>query len=119
MPDFSHSSFEQVVMERLVQLQNSINTIHQKVMATSTDLSALTTEVANNTAVVASVQTLIQNLATAVQNAGTDPAALAALVTQLQTNDAALAAAVVANTPAASSTPADLRTASSVASPTM
>lgn len=65
------------------------------------DLSALQNEVANNTTVEASAITLIQGLAAQITAAGTDPAKLAAIVTQLSTNDTQLAAAVAANTPAA------------------
>lgn len=64
------------------------------------DLSALQAEVQNNTSVEQSAITLLNGLAAQLAAAGTDPAALAAIVTQLQTNDAALAAAVAANTPA-------------------
>lgn len=67
----------------------------------ATDLSTLTAEVTNNTNVTASVLALIQNIEQELTDAGTDPAALAALVQTLQTNDTALAAAVTANTPAA------------------
>jgi hypothetical protein len=70
----------------------------------ATDLDSLTAEVTNNTSVEQSAITLIGNLAAAITAAGTDPVALAALVSQLQTNDKALAAAVTANTPAAPAT---------------
>jgi hypothetical protein len=74
----------------------------------SVDISALTAEVANNTAVDASVIQLVQNLVaeiTAISGNSTDGAtqtALNALVATLQNNDAQIAAAVVANTPAPS-----------------
>jgi hypothetical protein len=68
------------------------------------DLSALQTEVTNNTTVEQSAITLINGLAAQITAAGTDPVALGALVTQLQTNDAALAQAVAANTAAGSPT---------------
>ena len=70
------------------------------------DITALTAEVANNTTVEASVVALVQSLAAqlaALANNTADAAtqtALNALVTQLQSNDASLAAAVTANTPA-------------------
>jgi hypothetical protein len=70
-------------------------------------LTALQTEVANNTTVEQSAITLINGLAAQITAAGTDPVALGNLVTTLQANDAALAAAVAANTvaaPAAAST---------------
>jgi hypothetical protein len=70
-------------------------------------LDGLTAEVARNTSVEQSALTLIQGLAQQLKDAGTDPARLAALQTQLQANDDALAAAVAANTaaPDASSNP--------------
>jgi hypothetical protein len=74
----------------------------------SVDITALTAEVANNTAVDASVIQLVQNLVaeiTTISGNSTDGAtqtALNALVATLQNNDAQIAAAVVANTPAAS-----------------
>ena len=63
-------------------------------------LDPLTAEVANDTTVEASVLTLINGLAAQIAANTVNPVALQALVTQLQTNDAAIAAAVVANTPA-------------------
>jgi C4-dicarboxylate transporter len=72
------------------------------------DLTALTTEVANNTTVDGSIVTLLDNIVTQLQaiEAGSGDAAtqtaLNALVTTLQNNDVGIAAAVVANTPAAS-----------------
>jgi hypothetical protein len=71
------------------------------------DLTTLTAEVANNTAVDASVEQLLTNLTAqiaALANSTSDPTtqtALNGLVTTLQNNDTAIAAAVVANTPAA------------------
>jgi hypothetical protein len=67
-----------------------------------TDLTGLTAQVASNTTVVGSALTLINGFAAQLAAAGTDPVALAALQTQLNTSDTALAAAVAANTPAAS-----------------
>ena len=70
------------------------------------DLTSMTAEVANNSSVTGSVVTLLNNL-TAIIKAippSTDPvtqAALDQLSTTLTANDAAAAAAVVANTPAA------------------
>ena len=61
----------------------------------------LTTEVANNTTVEKSALALIQGFAAQLAAAGTDPAKLQALRDTLAANDAELAAAVTANTPAA------------------
>lgn len=65
------------------------------------DLTAITAQVAQNTTVEESAVTLIKGLAAQIQAAGTDPAALQALVTQLNGSATDLAAAVAANTPAA------------------
>ena len=70
------------------------------------DLTKITAEVANNTAVDASIEQLVQNLAAQIAAipVSTDPvtqAALDQLTSTLTTNDAAIAAAVTANTPAA------------------
>lgn len=64
----------------------------------------LTAAVARQTTVTKSALTLIQNLAAAITAAGTDPAKLAALTAALNANDDELAAAVLANTPAAPAT---------------
>jgi hypothetical protein len=97
-----------------------LNTIHanQRVMISmlqhitaqenkmAVSLSALTAEVANNTTVTGSVVTLLNNL-TAIIKAippSSDPAtqaALDALTATIAANDAAVAAAVTSNTPAA------------------
>lgn len=67
----------------------------------SAELDALTTQVTENTNVENSAVQLIQNIAAQLQAAGTDPAALQALHSQLKASADALAAAVTANTPAA------------------
>lgn len=91
--------------ERQIQQHNETMRMLYRILgkesSMGTQLDALTAEVTNNTSVEQSAITLIQNIATELAAAGTDPVALAALVTKLQTNDAALAAAVTANTPAA------------------
>lgn len=101
---------EEITLLRLIssrQIQQHKETMRvlyrilRKANSMATDLDTLTAEVTNNTSVEQSAITLIQNIATELAAAGTDPVALAALVTKLQTNDAALAAAVTANTPAA------------------
>lgn len=65
------------------------------------DLTALTAEVARNTAVDESAITLLNGLAAQLAAVATDPAAVLALSAQLSASSDALAAAVVANTPAA------------------
>lgn len=69
-------------------------------------LDALTAQVAQTVTVEQSAITLIQGISAQLAAAGTDPAALANLQTQLNTSATALAAAVAANTPSAPTTPA-------------
>lgn len=64
------------------------------------ELDALTAQVTANTDAEASAIQLLTNLHDLLVAAGTDPAKLTALTTQLQTSKEALAAAIVANTPA-------------------
>ncbi len=69
------------------------------------DLARITADVAAETTVVDSVKTLLDQLTAAIGAIHTeDPAtqvALDALATQIETNSAALSAAVAANTPPA------------------
>ncbi len=68
-------------------------------------LAPLSQAVAANTSVIGSAITLIQGIAAQITAAGVDPVALGDLVTQLGTDDAALAAAVAANIPVTPATP--------------
>lgn len=63
------------------------------------DLTAITREVQENQDAVQSAIVLLNQLSELIRQNATDPAALAALADQLNTNSEALAAAVVANTP--------------------
>ena len=65
------------------------------------DLSALAAEVARDNEVNTSAATLIAGLAAQVEATKGDPAAVQALADALRAQSDALAAAVVANTPAA------------------
>jgi hypothetical protein len=69
---------------------------------TMADLAPLTAAIASNTTVIGSALTLINGFAAQLAAAGTDPTKLADLAASLKTSDDALAAAVAANTPAAS-----------------
>jgi hypothetical protein len=95
-------------LDRMIDMLNQILKVNQ--MA-AVNLAAITNGVTNNTSVLASCIQLMQNLAAAVAAIppSTDPvtqAALDALTATLVANDAAAAAAVVANTPAAPGGPA-------------
>jgi hypothetical protein len=74
--------------------------------AVSTQLDALTVQVAANVSAEQSAITLIQGLAAEIAAHANDPAAITALSNQLQASAQALAAAVTANTPAAPPAPA-------------
>ena len=67
------------------------------------DLTTLTADVTTETTVMESAETLITGLAAQITAAGTDPVALKALTTTMETNASTLAAAVAANTPAPAS----------------
>lgn len=64
-------------------------------------LDDLTAQVAANRTVIDSALALINGIAARITAAGTDPAKLSALTSDLKSEDDALAAAVTANTPAA------------------
>jgi hypothetical protein len=67
----------------------------------ATDLTALTAAVAADTDVDNSAIILLNQLSQMLKDAATDPQAIADIAAALDANSAALAAAVVANTPAA------------------
>lgn len=71
----------------------------------SAELDALTVQVTANTDEEASVALLLAGIAQQLRDAGTDRTKLTALASTLETSRAALAAAVVANTPAANPPP--------------
>ena len=65
----------------------------------SLELDNLTAQVKSNSDLLDSATVLINGIAARITAAGTDPAALAALTTELKAKDDLLAAAVLANTP--------------------
>lgn len=81
---------------------NRIAEMEQNIMAAIDDL---TTQVASNRTVIESAVVLINGIAARITAAGVDPAKLAALTADLKAKDDELAAAVVANTPAAPPAP--------------
>lgn len=68
-------------------------------MSTQTD--ALQASVTKETTVEQSAIVLLNSLSQQIKDAGTDPVALANITAQIDANSTALAAAIVANTPAA------------------
>ena len=102
-----HGKDLQRIEAKLDQILAILNTQQKEIGTMALDITALQTAVANETTVDASVEALLTQLAAQIQtliaNSGNtvDPAALQAIVTQMQTNAATLSAAVTANTPAA------------------
>ncbi len=92
----------QVRIEQKIDLALALERVtlsEQFLMATNLD--ALTTQVTANTDAEASAITVLNQLHQLLVDAGTDPVKLDALRAQLSTSKDALAAAIVANTPAA------------------
>jgi len=86
---------------KLDAILGKLNVVIQKENQMAGELDALTAEVTANTDTEASAVILLGNLHDLLVAAGTDPAKLASLTQQLATSKEALAAAIVANTPAA------------------
>lgn len=84
-----------------VLILSKLDQLLKKEDFTMADFSQLQAEVARNTTVVSSVKALIAGFAAQLQAAGTDQAAINAVIAQMKANDDDLAAAVTANTPAA------------------
>lgn len=75
--------------------------IFKELQKMSAQLDKLQADVTAQTTVIQSATTLLASLSQAIKDAGTDPAALSAITDSLDSNTASLAAAVAANTPAA------------------
>lgn len=84
---------------KLDRAQNSLENLAIGDLIMSAELDALTSQVTNNTDVEASAVQLLTNIAQQIRDAGVDRTKLTTLATNLETSRAALAAAVVANTP--------------------
>ncbi len=80
------------------RLLQAVKTEEDQIMSTVDDIQA---DVTAEDTVIDGAMTLLKGLADALKAAGTDPAKLAALHTDITTKTTALAAAVAANTPAA------------------
>ena len=83
------------------QLNRILDAINQLGIKMANELDELTIKVAETKTVTESAIVLLQGLKAKLDAAGTNPIALKALSDSLATTDAAIAAAVVANTPAA------------------
>ena len=95
---FLHPGVDSHVRDQLNRILNAIHHLEKKL---STELQDLTTQVAETKTVIDSAIVLIQGIKAALDAAGSNPAALKALRDSLDTSEQALAAAIVANTPAA------------------
>lgn len=100
----------QTVLSFLVAIDQKLNlvltAIAQGESLMSSELQALTDQVAKNTTVEASAIALIQGIADKLAHAQSDPTQINGLAAQLKNSADALAAAVAANTPAAPAAPA-------------
>ena len=85
-------------LDRVVRFQETLIRMEIHTMALIDDVITSVTE---ETTEVQSAITLLEGLSAALAAAGTDPVKLTALKTSIDSNKAALAAAVLANTPSA------------------
>lgn len=92
-PDKGRDEFERKVLEEF-------NLIKQKLNKMADEMATLEAEVAETKTVAQSAVVLLQGLKQRLDEAGTDKVKLAALSADLGGSTDALAAAVVANTPA-------------------
>ena len=97
-----HFPPDHTVLRRLDAIQTSLARIEQREIVMAGELVALEAQVQANTDAEASAVIVLGQLHDLLVAAGTDPVKLDALKTQLATSQSALAAAIVANTPAAS-----------------
>jgi hypothetical protein len=88
------------VLDALDLILQRLDRLTRQGERTMADLSALTTEVSENNDAIQSAQALLGRLADELRAAATDQDAVNALADQLDSQTSALAAAVVANTPA-------------------
>ena len=95
---FTHPGATPHLEDQLNRILDAINQIGTKM---ANELADLTAQVTQTNTVIDSAVVLIQGLKAALDAAGTNPVALKALRDSLDSSEQALAAAVVANTPAA------------------
>ena len=93
-----HIKPDHEVLARLDLILDKLDLNQENIMAAIDDLQAA---VAAEDTVIDSAITLIQGIPALIAAAGVDPAKLAALQSDITTKSSALAAAVAANTPAA------------------
>lgn len=91
----------QNILAAAYRIETAIGKLNTGVKAMSQELDALEAEVTRNTEVDQSAVTLLTGLAAQIESMKTDPVKLQGLADSLRSSSDALAAAVVANTPAA------------------
>lgn len=97
---YYHTVNDDVFEQKLDSILDLLSAIQRKEVQMSAALDALAVQVAENTAVEQAALVLIQGIAAQLLELKEDPAAIAALAAQLDATSEALAAAVLANTPA-------------------
>lgn len=90
-PDRDHA-------EVMAAIKNLRDLIIERLKTMSKELDDLTAQVKSNSDLLSSAVTLINGIADRITAAGTDPAKLTALTTELKAKDDELAAAIKANT---------------------
>lgn len=103
MGSFQHSEphdRDHEILDNQHKIIHLLREIKGLLMGLQDELNALTVQVQNNTDVEGSAITLIQGIAAKLNELSADPAAVKALAAKLKSSADALAAAVVANTPA-------------------
>lgn len=85
----------------LIRMLGKLSHIEELMANTDQVIAALVAKVTEHGTVIESAVTLITGLSAALEAAKDDPAQLQAVIDQVNTQSAALAAAVAANTPAA------------------
>ena len=95
-----HDKLDEILAGQ-ARIESDLAVIFTKQEQAMTDLTALTAEVTRNTEVDQSAIALLTGLAAQIEALKTDPIALQALADTMKGSSDALAAAVVANTPAA------------------
>jgi hypothetical protein len=86
--------------DRTDQILDRLSGLHSQGEHMAGELARLTQEVAETKTVMQSAAVLLANLAQRIRDLSTDPEALNALANELDAEQAALAAAIEANTPA-------------------
>jgi molecular chaperone GrpE (heat shock protein) len=91
---------DEATAERLCRIEQMLGALMETIMATMDDLKAA---VQRNTEVDSSVTTLLQGISQQLKDAkaANDPAAIQAVIDQLDKNTSTLSDAVTANTPSA------------------